>query len=161
MLLLWLTYIAAGLLIAIGLAGVVLPIIPGIPLMFAGMWLLAWVQNFVQVGPTMLWILAILTVLSVVVDLLASVLGAQRVGASRAGLFGAAIGTVVGLFFGLPGILLGPLIGAVGGELLYRPGLHSATRVGLATWAGIVVGAVFKVAIAFVMLGLFAFALLF
>ncbi len=159
--LLWLAYIASGLLIAIGLAGVVLPIIPGIPLMFAGMWLLAWAQDFVQVGPATLWILAILTLLSVAVDLLASVLGARRVGASRGGLMGAAIGTVFGLFFGLPGILLGPLIGAVVGELLHRPGLHSATRVGLATWAGIIVGAVFKVAIAFVMLGLFVFALLF
>lgn len=159
--LLWLTYLAAGLLIAIGLAGVVLPILPGIPLMFAGMWLVAWVQDFSQIGAVTLWILALLTVLSVVVDLLASVLGAQRVGASRAGLFGAAVGTVVGLFFGLPGILLGPLIGAVAGELLYRPGLHGATRVGLATWAGIVVGAVFKVAIAFIMLGLFVFALMF
>lgn len=161
MTLLWLTYLAAGLLIAIGLAGVVLPILPGIPLMFAGMWLVAWVEDFVHIGPVMLWILAILTVVSVVVDLLASVLGAQRVGASRSGLLGAAIGTVVGLFFGLPGILLGPLIGAVAGELLYRPGLHSATRVGLATWAGIIVGAVFKVAIAFIMLGVFVFALLF
>lgn len=159
--LLWLTYIVAGLLIAIGLAGVVLPVIPGIPLMFAGMWLLAWAQDFVHVGPVTLWILALLALLSVVVDLLASVLGAQRVGASRGGLLGAAVGTLVGLFFGLPGILFGPLIGAVAGELLYRPGLHSATRVGLATWAGIIVGAVFKVAIAFVMLGLFAFALLF
>lgn len=161
MTLLWLTYIAAGLLIAIGLAGVVLPIIPGIPLMFAGMWLLAWAQDFVHVGPVTLWVLGLLALLSVAVDLLASVLGAQRVGASRGGLIGAALGTAVGLFFGLPGILFGPLIGAVAGELFYRPGLHSATRVGLATWAGIIVGAVFKVAIAFVMLGLFAFALLF
>ncbi|MCC5885197.1 MAG: DUF456 domain-containing protein [Gammaproteobacteria bacterium] len=159
--LLWLSYIAAGLLIAIGLAGVVLPVIPGIPLMFAGMWLLAWAQDFVHVGPVTLWILAVLTLLSVAVDLLASVLGARRVGASRGGLVGAAIGTVIGLFFGLPGILFGPLVGAVAGELMYRPGLHSATRVGLATWAGIIVGAVFKVAIAFVMLGLFAFALVF
>ncbi|MEX2468191.1 MAG: DUF456 domain-containing protein [Pseudohongiellaceae bacterium] len=161
MTLIWSIYIAAGLLIAIGLAGVVVPILPGIPMMFAGMWLVAWVQDFVHIGPVTLWVLAILTVLSVVVDLLASVFGAQRVGASRGGLLGAAIGTVVGLFFGLPGILLGPLVGAVAGELLYRPGLKSATRVGLATWAGIIVGAVFKVAIAFIMLGLFAFALLF
>ena len=159
--LLWLIYIAAALLIAIGLAGTVLPVIPGIPLMFLGMWLVAWVQGFVHIGAFMLWVLALLTLLSVAVDLLASALGAHRVGATRGGLIGAALGTVVGLFFGLPGILFGPLLGAVLGELAYRPGLHSAARVGVATWAGIIVGAVFKVAIAFLMLGLFTFALLF
>ncbi len=159
--LVWLIYLLAGLLIAIGLVGTVLPIIPGVPLMFLGMWLVAWIEDFARVGAVTLWFLALLALLSVAVDLLASALGAQRVGASRGGLLGAMIGTVLGLFFGLPGILFGPLIGAVIGELAYRGGLHGAARVGVATWAGIVVGAVFKVAIAFIMLGTFLFALVF
>ncbi len=141
--------------------GTLLPIVPGIPLMFAGMWIAAWAGGFAHVGAVALWILAVLTLLSVAVDLLASLLGARRVGASRGGLLGAALGTVVGLFFGLPGVILGPLIGAVAGEALYRGHLHTATRTGLATWWGLLAGAAVKAAIACVMLGVFVLALAF
>jgi uncharacterized protein YqgC (DUF456 family) len=155
---LWLWYLLAALLVIVGVLGTVLPIVPGVPLVFVGLWLAAWAQDFQHVGVPVVWILAALALLSVAVDLLASLLGAQRAGATRGGLVGAGIGTVVGLFFGLPGVILGPLAGAVAGELLYRRGLGQASRIGLATWVALLVAAAVKVAIVFVMLGIFLLA---
>jgi len=94
------------------------------------------------------------------VDLLATSLGAQRAGASRQAILGAALGTVVGLFFGLPGILAGPFLGAVAGEYLARRDVAQAGRAGLGTWLGLVLGAAAKLALAFTMLALFLTAYL-
>jgi hypothetical protein len=85
----------------------------------------------------------------------ASLLGAKRVGASRQALFGSVIGGIAGLFFGLIGLLLGPFIGAVAGELMARRSLADATRVGVATWIGWLVGTMAKIALAVSMLGVF------
>jgi uncharacterized protein YqgC (DUF456 family) len=76
-------YIVAGLLVALGLAGVVLPALPGMPLLFAGLVLAAWADGFQRVGWVMLVVLGVLTLLSFLVDFLATVFGAKRVGASR------------------------------------------------------------------------------
>lgn len=154
----WLWYVLAVLLVLAGTLGTILPVLPGVPMVFLGLWLAAWAEGFVRVGPAVLLVLALLAAFSVVVDLLASVLGARRAGATRGGLTGAALGTVVGLFFGLPGLILGPLIGAVTGELLYRRGVMAASQVGVATWLALIVAAVVKVAMVFVMLGIFGFA---
>src|SRR5690606_24154240 len=107
-----------------------------------------------------LFVLGVLTVFSIGVDALAGLLGAKRVGASRLALVGAAIGTLLGIFFGLPGVVLGPFVGALVGELLAGGSLRKATGVGVGTWIGFLVGAVAKVGICFAMLGVFAFALL-
>jgi hypothetical protein len=90
------------------------------------------------------------------VDFIASMAGAKRVGASPKALVGAALGGLAGLFFGLPGILLGPFIGAVLGELIARGGFAQAARVGVGTWLGLLVAAVAKLVIAFLMIGTFA-----
>jgi len=106
-----------------------------------------------------LWGLAIigaLMALSFAVDLIASVAGAKRVGASPKALIGAAIGGFVGVFFGLPGILLGPFLGAVAGELIARGGWGQATKVGVGTWLGLLFAAVAKLVLAFLMIGTFA-----
>jgi uncharacterized protein YqgC (DUF456 family) len=153
-------YILAGVLIAVGVLGVVLPVLPGLPLAFAGMLLAAWVGDFAHIGGWTIGILAALTLLGLAVDVVAGLLGAKRVGASRLAVIGAAVGTLVGLFFGLPGLILGPFIGAFAGEFAQERKTHQAAKVGVATWLGMVFGAVFKLAIAFVMLGVFAFALL-
>lgn len=153
-------YVLAAVLILIGLAGTVLPALPGLPVVFAGMWLAAWAGGFERIGAWTLSALGMLTLLSVLIDLLASVLGAQRVGASRHGIVGAALGVLAGLPFGLPGIVLGPFAGAVAGELLHVRDLRRAGRVGMATWIGMVVGAALKLALAFMMLGIFVLALL-
>lgn len=152
-------YVFAGILIVVGVLGVVVPVLPGLPLVFLGMWLAAWAGGYEQVGVAMLLLLGLLTALSLGVDLLATVFGAKRVGASRQALVGAALGTLFGLFLGLVGIFVGPFVGALAGEWLHGRRLGHATRVGMGTWLGIVFGAVLKLALAFAMLGLFLFAL--
>ncbi|MGY1424606.1 DUF456 domain-containing protein [Lysobacter sp. A289] len=151
-------YLIAALLVLVGLAGTVLPALPGVPLMFAGMLLAAWAGNFEQVGWWVVVVLGVLTVLSIAVDLLATAMGAKRVGASRLALVGAVVGTLVGLFFGIIGVLAGPFIGALVGELIHGRQVRQAARVGFGTWLGILVGTVLKVGLAFAMLGIFAFA---
>ena len=91
-------YVLSGVLILAGIAGTVLPALPGLPLVFAGMALAAWAGDFQEVGVPMLVLLGLLTVLSLVVDFLATMLGAKRVGASRLALVGSVVGTLVGLF---------------------------------------------------------------
>jgi hypothetical protein len=156
-LLLWI--LAAGLML-VGLAGVVLPALPGIPLMFAGMLVAAWIDDFTRIGALPLIVLGVLTLFTLAIDFAAGALGAQRVGASRQAIVGAAIGTVVGVLFGLPGLLLGPFFGAVVGEVVARRGLEQALRVGMASWLGFFLGTLLKIAIAFAMLGVFAVSLL-
>lgn len=147
----------AGLLLAlVGIAGSILPALPGTPLVLAGLFFAAWADGFQQVGWPTLLLLTFLTLTAYGIDLLATMLGAKRAGASRWGLIGAMIGTVVGIFFGLPGLLAGPFLGAVAGEYLARGDLRRAGNVGLGTWLGLVVGTAAKIALAFTMLGVFA-----
>ena len=158
-----LLWVLAIVLVLAGLAGTVLPALPGVPLMLLGMFIAAWIGDFTRIGPLALSLLAVLTVLAVVVDLVAALLGARRVGASRLAILGAALGTVVGIFLGLPGLILGPFIGAVAGELLARKRwtrneAQAAVNIGIGAWFGFVVGSVAKLAIAFAMLGVFAAA---
>lgn len=152
-------YLLAGVLILIGIIGTVLPALPGLPLVFAGMLLTAWAGNFEQVGVAVVVILALLTALSIAVDFFATLLGAKRVGASRLALIGSIVGTVVGLLFGVIGLFAGPFVGALVGELIHGRQIGRAARVGMGTWLGILAGTVLKVGLAFAMLGLFAFAL--
>ena len=151
-------YVLAGALVLVGLAGVVLPALPGLPLMFAGLWLAAWAGGYDQVGVGTVIMLAVLTLLSLGVDIVAALLGAKRVGASRLALLGAAIGTVAGLFLGLAGIIIGPFVGALLGEWLHGRRLGMAAKVGVGTWLGIVFAAVLKLTLGFAMLGIFLFA---
>ncbi len=151
-------YVLAVILVLIGMAGVILPALPGLPLVFAGMLLGAWAGGFEQVGWIPLVILGALTVLSVAVDFFATVVGAKRVGASRKALLGAVIGTFAGLFFGPIGLFAGPFVGALLGELWHGREIGQAAKVGLGTWLGILLGTVLKLGLAFAMLGLFAFA---
>ena len=111
-------YMLAAILIVVGFIGTVLPALPGVPLVFAGMLVAAWADGFQHVGLWTLIGLGVLTVIAVAVDFLAGLAGAKRVGASRLALIGAAIGTIVGIFFGIPGLLLGPFLGALIGELV-------------------------------------------
>lgn len=151
-------YLLAAALVLLGLAGTVLPAIPGVPLVFAGMLLAAWAGGFEQIGPWVLLVLGLLTVLSVAIDLFATAVGAKRVGASRLALVGAVIGTIAGLFFGLPGLLAGPFLGALTGQLLHDRHLGRAARVGIGTWLGMLVGTVLKIGVVFAMIGVFAAA---
>jgi uncharacterized protein YqgC (DUF456 family) len=148
-------WILAIALIVIGVVGTFLPAIPGVAAVFGGMLLAAWIDDFQRIGWLTITILGVLTALSFVADILAGLLGAKRVGASRLALLGSAIGAVVGLFFGLVGIVIGPFIGAVAGELMAQRGVGDAARVGFATWVGLAVGALAKIALVFAMLAVF------
>ncbi len=145
-------------MVVVGVAGAILPALPGIPLVFGGLLLAAWADGFQHAGALTLTVLGLLTVFSLVVDFIAGVAGAKRVGASRHAVIGAALGTFVGLFFGLPGLLLGPFVGALLGELLAGGGLRKATHVGIGAWLGFIVGTVVKLGVCFAMLGIFALA---
>jgi uncharacterized protein YqgC (DUF456 family) len=156
---LWL--VLAVVLVCAGVAGSVLPALPGVPLVFAGLLLAAWAGDFQQVTWIPLVVLGLLTVISFVIDFAATALGAKRVGATKLAVLGAALGTLGGLFLGLPGLILGPFVGAVAGELLSHGQMQQATRAGLATWMGLVFGTLAKLALVFTMLGVFALAYFF
>jgi uncharacterized protein YqgC (DUF456 family) len=151
-----LLYLLAALLVLIGLAGAVLPALPGLPLMYAGLFLAAWTGDFQQVGWITLMIIGVLMLVATAIDLLASLLGTKRVGASGKAVAGAALGTVVGIFFGLPGLLLGPFAGALLGELMAGRDVDQAARAGLGAWLGFLLGSIAKLALAFTMLGVYA-----
>jgi len=145
-------------LVVVGAAGTILPALPGVPLVFAGLLVAAASDGFTRVGWPSLTLMALLAATSFAVDALATALGARRVGASRLALVGAFVGSIAGLFLGLPGLVLGPFVGAFGGEWLARRDLAGAGRVGVGTWLGLVASAAAKIAIVFAMVGLFAAA---
>jgi uncharacterized protein YqgC (DUF456 family) len=151
-------WVLVVVLVILGIAGTVLPALPGVPLVFAGLLLAAWIDGFAKVGWVTLVILGLLTVLSFVVDLAATALGAKRVGATKLAVAGAFAGTVAGLFLGLPGLILGPFVGAAAGEMISNRDLGHAGKVGLGTWIGMVFGTAAKLALAFSMLGIFVAA---
>lgn len=144
----------ALILIAAGFAGTIIPAIPGLPLIAVGAWLIGWAGDFQEVGWKTIAFLGVLAVIGVVVDTVAQTAGAQRAGASKEGILGSLFGTVVGVFLGgIVGILIMPLIGAAIGEFWAKRDLLHAGRVGLATWIGMIIGTVVKVALAFTMTG--------
>jgi uncharacterized protein len=144
--------VLAVVLVCIGIAGSVLPALPGVPLVFAGLLLAAWAGDFQQVTWITLVVLGLLTAVSFVIDLVAPTRFAP------AAVVGAAVGTLGGLFLGLPGLVLGPFVGAVAGELISHGKVEQATRAGLATWMGLIFGTLAKLALVFTMLGVFALA---
>jgi uncharacterized protein YqgC (DUF456 family) len=154
-------YAIAAILVLVGIAGTILPALPGLPLVFAGMLLGAWAGDFQHIGIPVIVVLAVLTLFSLVVDFWATALGARRVGASGKAVAGAVVGTFVGIFFGPLGLFAGPFVGALAGELLHGRDVGQATRVGFGTWLGIVFGTVLKLALAFTMVGLFILAWIF
>jgi uncharacterized protein YqgC (DUF456 family) len=149
-------WLLAAVLVVVGIVGTVLPALPGALLVFAGLALAAWADGFAHVGPLALTGLGVLAALTYAVDFAATALGAKKLGASRRALVGAALGALVGLFFGLPGVLLGPFIGAVLGELSEQRDLVRAGRAGLGAWLGLLLGAAAKLALVMAMLGVFA-----
>ena len=145
-------WIVAVLLVVVGLAGTILPALPGVPIILLGLLLIAWMNGFVAVSiNTVLW-LTLLAVLSVVIDFLATAEGARRFGAGRLAILGATVGLLVGLFFGLPGILFGPFVGAVAGHLLGKANLDESMRAGVGASVGVVIGTAAKVVIGIIML---------
>jgi uncharacterized protein len=151
-------HVLAILLVLIGIAGTVLPALPGLPLVFAGLLLSAWADQFARVSVGTTLILGAICAVAMVVDFLAGVFGPKLTGASPWAVGGAALGALVGIFFGPIGLLLGPFFGAVGAELIYRENIAQATKAGLGAWLGLALGAAAKIAALVSMLGIFALA---
>ena len=148
-------------LIVVGLAGTVLPALPGTLFVLGGIVLGAWIDDFTRVGWATVTVVSVLAVLAWVLDYVAGMMGAKKAGASREALIGAALGTVAGLFMGLIGVFFMPLVGAAVGEYIAQRDHARAAHVGVATWVGIMLGMIAKVVIAFMMIGAFMVALLF
>jgi uncharacterized protein YqgC (DUF456 family) len=155
---LWVIAIA---MIAVGIVGTVLPALPGVLFVFGGIVLAAWIEDFTRISGWTVGVAGVLAVAGIAVDLACQFLFAKRAGASKLGLLGAAIGTVAGIFAGLVGIVFFPLIGAAIGEWMSHRDAIRAGQVGVATWVGLLIGTVIKLALVFAMAGMFVFALLF
>jgi uncharacterized protein len=153
-------WVLAVTLIVVGVAGAVLPALPGPILVLAGVALAAWIDGFTRVGMAAVAIVAVLAVMAWILDYAAGMLGAKKVGASKEALWGATIGTVLGLFAGFIGVLFLPLVGAAIGEYVARRDQMHAMKVGVATWLGILAGLAAKVVIVFMMVGVFLTALI-
>ncbi len=153
-------YILSAVLVVAGFAGIILPALPGIPLIFAGMLLAAWAGGFQAISVFTVVILGLLTVVALAIDFAAGLMGAKRVGASKLALLGAALGTFIGVFFNIPGLIIGPFAGALIGEWMHGRNLAQASKVGMGTWLGMALGALVKLVVSFVMLGVFVLACL-
>jgi hypothetical protein len=147
--------VLSGVLVVVGLTGLMIPVIPGAPMVFGGLLLAAWAEDFFYVGQGTLWILAGLAALTWVVELLTTIWGAKRFGASNRAAMGAVVGAVGGLFLGLPGVLLGPFVGAVAAELSLGRELRDAGRAGLGAVLGLAVASALKLALVLAMVGIF------
>lgn len=152
-----LLWILAILIVIGGLAGTIIPALPGVPMVFGGLVLAAWVGGFEKVGMTTIIVLGVLTAVAWLVDFLAASLGAKRLGASPRAFWGAAFGAIIGMFFGIPGVVLGPFVGAVVAEISAGRDMQQAGRAGYGAWLGVVFGTAAKLAIAFLMVGIFVF----
>jgi uncharacterized protein YqgC (DUF456 family) len=151
-------WIVAAAMVLAGTLGSFLPALPGAPVVFAGLLIAAWIDRFQYVGWVPLVIIGALALISSGIDALATTLGAKSLGASRLAIGGAVVGFLVGIFFGLPGLILGPFVGAFAGELYHRRDWIQAGKVGAGTWLGLVVGGAAKAAILLTMIGVFATA---
>ena len=148
----------AVLLVVVGLLGLVIPGLPGTILIFAGLLLAAWADGFTRVGILTIVALGMITALSYVVDFATMALGMRRLGTTRRAMVGAALGTIGGLLFGLPGLIIGPFVGAVIGELTAHRDVGRAGRAGITATVGVLIGTVIKVGLGFAMVGIFVAA---
>ena len=148
-------WVIAAALMVIGFAGTIVPMIPGLPLIFAGAWLAAFIDHYNEISVMTLVILVVLTI----IGLIAQTLGAQKAGATKLGILGSFIGTIIGIFTGLWGLIFMPLLGAAIGEFIDHRDLLKSGKVGFATWLGMMIGIVIKLGLAFTMIGIVIAAL--
>jgi uncharacterized protein len=152
MIILWIL----GVFLAIsGLAGLLLPLLPGAPLLLAGLVCAAWAEDFRYVGLWTLLLLALLAGMTYLIEFVASILGVKKYGGSNRAMIGAAIGGIAGMPFGIIGIIFGPFIGAVIGELSLQRTLDQASRAGFGTVVGMALGVAGKLALGIAMIGIF------
>jgi uncharacterized protein YqgC (DUF456 family) len=149
--------IGAALILA-GLIGAIVPALPGIPLIFGGIWLIAGADGYRHLGLWWLLGIAVVGAVGLTCDLLAGALGTKRMGAGKRAVGGALAGTVIGIFFGLPGLLIGPFVGAVLGELASGNSMQRSAEVGMGAWIGLIFGTLIKLVASVLMVALFGAA---
>jgi len=148
--------ILCSVLMVVGLLGVVFPVLPGIPLAWLGLFIYAIGTGFERISIATVIIFFILTVLTLVLDFVAPMLGARKYQASKFGIFGAFLGFTIGIFaLGFWGIILGPFIGALLGELIAGRKAKQALGSALGAFLGFVAGTLFKVIVILIMTGFF------
>lgn len=147
-----------------GLAGVILPLIPGVPIIFGAALLYALLTGFSTISGQTLIIFAILTIASIVLDWVASVVGVKKMGGSYAGMVGAFIGMIVGLLLpgvGIIGFIIGAFVGACVMELLINKNTRVALRAGLGSFLGFLAGGLMKFVVGVIIIGVFVWQVLF
>ena len=135
-----------ALLMIVGLVGCVLPVIPGPPLSFIGLLLLHFTR-YADFSFEFLLMFGCIAVIVTILDYIVPIWGTKKFGGSRAGMWGAAIGLVLGLIFLPPlGVIIGPFAGAVIGEALTGKKAEKAFRAGLGSLLGLMMGIGLKLA---------------
>jgi len=123
-----------------------MPVLPGVPLVFAGTLLYAWSTGFQVITIGNLIFFGVLTAIASAVEYIGGMITAQKFGASKYGLIGGAVGSIMGLILlGIPGMIIGQLIGVVTGELYYGKQIRASFTSGFAMFAGYILGSTIKV----------------
>lgn len=140
----------------VGLAGVVLPLLPGIPVIFLAVVGYLIFAGFDHMSTAVFVVLAGLTVLSFVVDWLSTVYGVKCFGGTKLGMLGSLAGTIIGMLVAnIPGLVIGAILGAYAGEMVAGKKSPEAWRAGFGSFIGLVSGQVIKLVMGSVMIGLF------
>ncbi len=140
----------------VGMAGIIVPIIPSMPLIWLGTFLYAIFTHFEKITWMVLLIFALLTIFSIVLENLGNVYGAKKFGATKWGIIGSVVGTGIGFYLGGPiGLILGPVVGTVIFELIGGKGYKGALKSGLGNFVGFLGGSLIKVIIGLVMISVF------
>jgi uncharacterized protein YqgC (DUF456 family) len=148
------------LIIIVGIAGCILPVIPGPPLTYVGI-LVAHFTKFADFSFNTLFLLGALAIIVQIMDYIVPVWGAKKFGGSRAGVWGSVIGLIIGIFFlplgpfGIIGILGGPFCGALVGEIITGKKSDKAFRAAFGTFIGFITGTLMKLATSFIITGFF------
>ena len=150
-----------AVMVGVGLVGIVMPALPGHLLIFVGLVLGAWAGDFMRVSVWTLAVIGTIALASYGIDFVAASVGTRHLGATPQAMTGAALGTLLGLFIGLPGIVIGPFLGAIIGEMIATKDLARAGRAGVGAWIGFAIGTAVKVGLAFLMIAIFLAALVF
>ncbi|MFC1789703.1 DUF456 domain-containing protein [Patescibacteria group bacterium] len=155
-----LIFIGSLVIMFVGLIGVILPFLPGVPLAWLGLFLFAILTEFQKISANTILIFFGLTILTLILDLFLPILGAKRFKASKQGMFGAFLGLILGiLIFNFWGILIGPLLGALIGELVAKKDSTQAAKSAFGAFIGFLTGVLIKVVFIFIMIGFLVISL--
>ena len=152
--------IASGLLLILGLIGVFVPVLPGVPLALGGFVLYAWGTGFTHISLVTTIVFASISVFIIILDIIAQLLGAKKMDASKAGTIGVALGTIAGLFFMPVGLIVGPALGGFIGEFIHEQDAKHALKAALGALIGTLCTSIIKVTLIVVMIFFFVVALL-